>query len=143
MKRWGFLNRDNYSSDGIFHLNEYINNPTVNVTHMALRRRSGPAGGKARNEDIGVSQSTRGKDVSRRRICISIVSSLTCRFFVPSDVTQDLAIEDIESPAPVEETTEGVGSYQKEAGLRASSRSSISASSSGGTTAKEASPRGA
>lgn len=37
---------------------------TLSVAHMALRRRHHGIGGKAKNEEIGVSQSNRGKDVS-------------------------------------------------------------------------------
>lgn len=40
--------------------------PPVNVAHMALRRRMGLAPGKTRNEEISMSQSNRGKDVSMR-----------------------------------------------------------------------------
>lgn len=42
-------------------------NTIVNVVHMALRRRSGPAKGKTRNDEISMSQSNRGKDVSAFR----------------------------------------------------------------------------
>lgn len=86
---------------------------TLTLAHMVLYRRH--PGSKAKNQELGISQSNK----------------------------QDSALEDIESPAvtEAEESTEGVGSYQKEASLRASSRSSAAAVAAGGSG--KTSPRGA